>query len=427
MALLRVRLGFLAVLGCAGALVADPADSDFAACVRRLGDPDVKVREAAFAQVLDWGVEDPVRVLKLLPTSHEDIEVQSCCQRLRERIPWERRYRVVAAHADGQVDLAKAARDLFPTGVQAIPLFVAASGDRKKEAADMLSALLDQETDPAVQSTIIFHIGLLGQKGVAPEMVRHLASPHAGVRSQAASTIGRLQNASVVEMIIPLLGEGDPAVRHVAVRALGAFREDSASVRLALARLAEDADETLQVRLQALHAAVRTEGEDARGLVERCFSDPEPEIRRTAVARAGGLDDPLMLPLVERMLEDKDLNVRCAALHSIVSLGGAGRAPVVARFLRDGDPRLRATAATLLARHRDKAWAPAIARLLDDPESGVRVKAARALASIFGWRLGQSVLQPDPVGEARQLWEEWKRDVDASSPGEMSEQDEASR
>lgn len=423
------------VLACGVALAAGPTEAEFAACVRRLGDPDVDARDAAFTRILDWGVADPAGTLKRLPASHDDIEIQNRCHELRSRIPWEPVYRAVAARAGGDPDLLVAARDLFPEPTiasLAALAQIAAVRERKPVASAMLVEILRAGCQGTARVQVISHLGSLGCKEAAPAIVPFLTSKDAdfNLRCQAAHAIGALRNHGVTGEILLLLDDANPETRQVALMALGSLQDKSASDRIARLLLEDDA---MQVRFRAMNALCQLDMEKAASVVGALLADPEPALRSLAVNQIGRLKDldPSLLARAEKLLADKTTQVRCAVLNLLQQTGDPAKTPLVAPLLkdpdrvvrnaatnaiarcggpdapalltgllRDTDPDIRSCALRHMAQWKDDSCAARIAEMLDDPEEPVRISAACALASLFG----QSWHEVDQVKEAKAWW-----------------------
>lgn len=235
-----------------------PTEEEIAACVRSLGATDLATREEAFARILAWGAEDQERIARLLPSSHEDTEIRDRCRELRNRMLWKPRWRNVAARAGRHADLAGAARKLFPVPARhdddkvrfdkemdgfnaSLAEFMGKVGTRQKEGSDMLMALLSEEREPLVQGAILVRLGKLGQKEIAPRLIRYLSSSEPQVRFQAADAIGALRNPGVAIQLGFLLQSKDPGIRQAVTRALEMLQDETAD--LEFRRLLEDADE----------------------------------------------------------------------------------------------------------------------------------------------------------------------------------------
>jgi HEAT repeat protein len=310
--------------------------------------------------------------------------------------------------------------------------------------------------------------GTLGLRTAAFGLLRRAAGIPAESRGPFLDALGAL-SIDPAELA-GLVGEVDPAYRQAAVRLawqvagqavlpyLSALLADTAgAVRMAvievmaesgdpvgmvIARERLAADSSAAVRATAIHALARSEPGSRLDALARALTDPDPDVRATAVeALPGGIDGTVDLlvpafadgdervwraslshlaalpsrdhPLVwralrrasavkreeliraleavepERLMDLAASNARASsqedralAVELAARVGSAEASGVVVSALEDPDPGVRRAAAAALATLRAPAAVPALSRSLADPQAEVRIEAIRALGLI---------------------------------------------
>ncbi len=348
-----------------------PADAGIAAMVRRLGDPDISVRQKAFQDILELSLEDPARALALLPRSDEDPEIQARCGELRGRIPWERRYRAVAALAGGNAGLAEAARGLFPVATdQGLLSFVSAAGQDRQAAGAMLwerfqeasadercrilahfgglryvrvaPLLLPFLVDREIGENVGMALGALGAKSVIPCLAEALPEAPDEVRRRIVQVLRRLDDPSAVPHVLPLLQDPSPAVRTVAIDAVATLTRGKAAARIA--EMIADGDPG--VRAAAVAAVGRASPKDHFSRIADCLDDPDPRVRLQAAYAAGCSGAPQAAERLLPLLDDRSWDVRIVAMESLGRTGNRSAAiPALAALVRNDRSELRIVAA----------------------------------------------------------------------------------
>ena len=153
------------------------------------------------------------------------------------------------------------------------------------------------------------------------------------------------------DALVAQLGDGDPAVRRFAARALGEEHGSSAEAVAALGRAIED---------------------------------PDIEVREFAGASLGQLGPAAAasMPALESALNDPELPVRLAAARAIQKIDPASRShePVLIASLRAGHGPVFLEVGRMRA---DAEWAvPTLVKLLSHRKATIRALAARTLGEI---------------------------------------------
>ncbi|MGE5091028.1 MAG: HEAT repeat domain-containing protein [Bacillota bacterium] len=228
------------------------------------------------------------------------------------------------------------------------------------------------DPEPAVRAAAARALGLLRASTAAPDFRRLLPDPSPDVRQAAATAIGEAGARQLGDDLVPLLDDGEPRVRTAAATALGrvgnvgavpamvrAFREADPALREAIAgsvaQLKPSEVRALLDILVAGHdspsriALIRTllqlRVEAPLPLIGPLAGDPDPAVRREAVAALGSLGSGAA-PLAITALDDPDDAVRASAVDATLRLGLADQGGKLVRLLQhDPSPRVRERAA----------------------------------------------------------------------------------
>jgi hypothetical protein len=132
--------------------------------------------------------------------------------------------------------------------LQAVRALTEEAREQKPEALAALTDLLTSDVDPVVRQNAAYSIGKLQAADAMAALTSALADPEPSVRAGVVSSLGRIQESGVAEIVAGVLKrDSDPRVRHAAVWALSAYPSD-----------------------------------DARREVEVAASDPDPGVRAAA-------------------------------------------------------------------------------------------------------------------------------------------------
>jgi len=179
-------------------------------------------------------------------------------------------------------------------------------------------------------------------------------------------------DATSLTVLKGLLNDDDPAVRRLAVHALGDLELEPVESALFLALEDRDAD----VRVEALGSLDRLGGSSAIRAARQRLSDPVAAVRRAALTL---LTHAHALP--ERtLLADDDPTVRAQAAALLLGNDSDARQTLV-RAARDPSSGVRAAALRGVAAARIGDAASIAIEALADPNAEVRAEALRALAA----------------------------------------------
>lgn len=174
---------------------------------------------------------------------------------------------------------------------------------------DILLRLL-HDRDPTVRRTAAEALGKIGHQQAVPGLVAVLGDESSLVREasvRSLKSVGSLDSATRAQ-IAELLGDGDPLVRTAAAQTLGSLEPTTEPWPLPMSQLSHADPELRRVAIQSLEglassAVVR--------VLAVALQDPDPQVRRAAVAVSAESGDRGLIGLLRRQLiEDTSSSVR---------------------------------------------------------------------------------------------------------------------
>ncbi|MCE1175088.1 MAG: MerR family transcriptional regulator [Propionibacteriales bacterium] len=203
------------------------------------------------------------------------------------------------------------------------------------------------ETDPGVQEVLIW--ALAGRPGVAELARTRLATAGGDSRRLLIRLLSKAGDRDAVAVLVPLLGDADPAVVVATVAALRQLPDRQAAAGLAAllgVGVVDDAE---------LSDALVAIGTPAAPAVLVRLADATAEVRLAAADALGALaatdgselavEHPEVVAGLIEAADDPHLPVRRSALVALADLGPAGR---VALTARQDDPAVGSLARRLL-------------------------------------------------------------------------------
>ncbi|MBI4850258.1 MAG: peptidylprolyl isomerase [Acidobacteria bacterium] len=271
------------------------------------------------------------------------------------------------------------------------------------------------------------------ERGISSDFIQYLTSSHAGVRKQAALTLGRIGERSMVGTLSQvLLDDGNPKVREMAAFALGEI-EDVKGVRALISALISSGEVT-EVRTRSAEALGKIAGnsENAKQLGDETneriinvltsiLPKPTSELKSnqealvantlTALMRVRALNaiEPIALQLTS-----PNLQIRFVAANSLARIlrANPGKATKTVIDLaltgaKDQDPLVRAAIATALGATKNPIVLDSLLKLLNDSDQQVQANAIRALGALEDKKATKPLLE---LGE--RLLSEYRKSKD---------------
>jgi len=181
------------------------------------------------------------------------------------------------------------------------------------------------------------------------------------------------QGAAFADRLLPLMASGDPATRSAVLKILVGLpdRRDVVKRYIVFSK-------TLAgwARDRALES-MRAFGGDLLEPTIELLSDPDQEVRASALIVATSFEDPRILPATIGLLKDPDWWMRITAAETLGRLRDLRAVPALIEALQD--PEARWSAVEALGRIGDMSAVAALSKLLVDPAPEVRIEVIQAL------------------------------------------------
>ncbi len=182
------------------------------------------------------------------------------------------------------------------------------------------------------------------------------------------------QGAAFADRVLPLMASGDAATRSAVLKILLGMDDRAQVVRRYIVFSKTLAGWARDRALESMKAF----GSDLLEPTIALLSDPDEEVRASAMLVAQSFEDPRIVPATIGLLKDPDWWIRITAAESLGRLKDPrGVAPLVEALK---DPETRWSAVEALGRIADLRAAPALSQLLSDPAPEVRIEVLHALS-----------------------------------------------
>jgi twitching motility protein PilT len=182
------------------------------------------------------------------------------------------------------------------------------------------------------------------------------------------------QGAAFADRLLPLVASGDPGTRSAVLKILVGMPERREVVRRYIVF-----SKTLAgwARDRALES-MRAFGPDLLEPTIELLSDPDQEVRASAMLVAQSFEDPRIVPATIGLLKDPDWWIRITAAETLGRLRDPRAVEPLVEAL--ADPEARWSAVEALGRIGDARAATALSKLLQDPAPEVRIEVIQALS-----------------------------------------------
>jgi twitching motility protein PilT len=191
---------------------------------------------------------------------------------------------------------------------------------------------------------------------------------------EALTRAAASQGVAFADRILPLMAAGDAPTRSVVLKILLGMPDRRGVVRRyivfskSLAGWARD---------RALDSMRAFENDLIEPTIE-LLSDPDQEVRASAMLVAQSFEDPRIVPATIGLLKDPDWWIRITAAETLGRLKDPrGVEPLIQAL---SDPEARWSAVEALGRIGDLKATPALSQLLQDPAPEVRIEVIQALS-----------------------------------------------
>jgi HEAT repeat protein len=232
-----------------------------------------------------------------------------------------------------------------------------------------------------------------GMRDSVAEQIAALMDEDWGVREDAATALGRLNDARGVSPLIQALRDTDRAVRQAAITSLTALGEPAV---VPLGFCLQDTNPHVQESASCILATIADSR--VREPLQASLLSPNWIVRMHSAKALGRLKASETIDTLILLLQDKVPAVRDEAALAIQAMGDTGLTPLL-HHLNDLNWRVRLRAVETLGLLRSSgAVEPLMALVLQDPDTAVRQDAVRTLGKIGDSRaiplLMQALEQP---------------------------------
>jgi len=192
---------------------------------------------------------------------------------------------------------------------------------------------------------------------------------------KALTAAAATRGMELLERLLPLVASGDAGTRSAILKILMAMPDHREVVKRfvvfskTLAGWARD---------RALES-MRAFGDSVLEPAIELLSDPDVDIRASAMQLAQSFEDPRLVPATVALLKDPDWWIRITAAETLGRLKDSRAVPHLVEALKDDDVRWSAVEA--LGRIGDVRASRALAGLLKDPAPEVRIEVIQALSN----------------------------------------------
>jgi len=343
--------------------VADPETAD-AVIGESRGKPEAAVRAAA-ASLFSLGLPGTERRIAEIGVQGKG-EAQEIARRLLLDAPPSPALEPVLWHlaTTGRVEerlayLAKLATQ--PPDAKSLPRWQRLARDPEKPLREKALAVLAQRDPVGSVDLFVEHLPLVDyttQQVLVEALTRAAAS----------------QGPAFADRILPLIAAGEAPTRSVVLKILLGMPDRRGVVRRYITFSKSLAGWARDRALESMRAF----GNDLLEPTIELLSDPDEEVRGSAMLVAQSFEDPRIVPATITLLKDPDWWIRITAAETLGRLKDPRGVPALMEAL--SDPETRWSAVEALGRIGDLRAAPALSQLLQDPAPEVRIEVIQALS-----------------------------------------------
>lgn len=279
--------------------------------------------------------------------------------------------------------------------------------------ATLYKALLRPEQ--AVREAAIEAVAAYGDPSSIPALLGAIRSDKDRVLVEAAAV--KVLSKQPQEVLLERMGDQDPTVRRLAMKAFGDALQDSKPPQKAISILKSRlSDPDPAIRKAAVYALARVPDPDIADSIMALHKDPDPEVRAAAVLAASRSNSPQANDIIVSALSDEQDSVKALALkvleerkvpqalESLKLLCSHGNEEIrlsavkgylallspaeaandldfLTRLLYINDPRIKVLVLETVKKVHDRRAIIAMSSLVIDPDKGVKKAAVEALAS----------------------------------------------
>lgn len=244
--------------------------------------------------------------------------------------------------------------------------------------ASLLSAF--PTADEEERCFIAYVCGELRYGGCAALLREGMRGDTPMLRKVSVLAAGKTGLTALIDDVVLLLEDGEPAVREGAVEALSRLAEVDRGAVLRVALELAGAKPAEQRRFAAILLAALGDAEKLSLLIK----DEDAMVRKAAVASLAELKTAAAVPHLVMALADEDVDVRSATAAALGDIGGDAVLGPLLLALNDEDTWVKCAALRSLGRVGSDRALPAIVGMLESLEGLELISALEAVAEIGG-------------------------------------------
>jgi HEAT repeat protein len=183
-------------------------------------------------------------------------------------------------------------------------------------ALNRLTVLIENETDPILWQSVM-HIVADDPRSAAMRLAYiAVANDSSEVRRRACLYLEKHPDQKHLNVLLPMLKDGDLTVAIAAVQAIGAAGIQDPEP---LIRVLNSPDR--QLRLESAIALAHSQFDSGLAAIERLSHEPDLEIRRAATVAMGKVGNDVFLPRLIELMDDRR-DIQIAAMASLTTIAG---------------------------------------------------------------------------------------------------------
>jgi len=238
------------------------------------------------------------------------------------------------------------------------------------------------DPDPKVREMAIRALDKIRDDSAVDLLIPALTDSSAGVRRRAARALGKIEDPRTIQALGTALNDEDPEVRQMVIRALGDI-EDAGAVDWLIPLLT---DPDVEIRREAARALGEIEDPGAVQALGTALNDEDPEVRQRVIEALGDIEDAGAVDWLIPLLTDPDVEIRREAARALGEIGDPGAVQALTGVLDDPDPEVRQSVIRALGRSYDESAVDWLIPALTDSNVEIRRRVAWALGQIGGSR-----------------------------------------
>jgi len=205
------------------------------------------------------------------------------------------------------------------------------------------------------------------------------------LRVEAVLSLEDVQDATVVDVLVPLFKDAEKEVVYACVGILSKFKERP-PVDAMLGLLKTEKNES--IRIGVLRALAEGKYKDCGPAISACLTDKSWDVRRRALQALAVQNDPALAPLIAPLCDDAELAVRCEALEALAAVKSELVVPKAIVAIGDADIRVRDSGLRALTLVRSKNAVEPLVKRIAVEQGRLIPDMAEALANLTGKEFG---------------------------------------